>query len=184
MNPKKFLIIFLIILIPIISVLGSFRITLAQIDGTGVKQDTLDFLQNRGGNISEYTQVEQEHLVEVKQIINGFFTFFSIAFFITVVFSIRLYSVDKKELAKVFLYGGLSTIGLVVLLFLLGLNFDWLFTIFHKILFKTQWQFPSGSLLIKLFPEHFFIIIFGVILVIALIIGMIFTGIGYWLKKK
>jgi len=67
-------------------------------------------------------------------------------------------------------------IGLVLLSFLL---FPYIFVLFHKCLFRTQWQFPASSVLINIYPFSYFVIYFAVSTITALIIFVILLFLMY-----
>jgi uncharacterized membrane protein len=98
-----------------------------------------------------------------------------------------LFYLDKKNflinLGKSLFYGGIATVSAVVVLFLAALNFDWLFTVFHSLFFRTQWQFPADYLLIQLFPQQFFVSKFLGILLYSLIGGAVVGISGYFIEK-
>ncbi|MBW2996643.1 DUF1461 domain-containing protein [Candidatus Woesearchaeota archaeon] len=180
MKLAQFFIILFIISVPIITVLGAFRCS-------AFDNELAGFLKGNG-DISAFTQEEQEHLIEVREVMQGFLFVLYAGVLILIVSGVSLYFADKKKfvvnIGKALFYGGISTVGLVVVLSLLWLNFDWMFAAFHKMLFETQWQFPADSLLIQMFPQAFFVNMLMRILTISLIIGIAVGTAGFFIKQK
>ena len=60
-----------------------------------------------------------------------------------------------------FVYSGLVSLGLVILLLPFSLAFHWAFIKFHEVLFwNDAWMLDSNAKLIMLFPESFFLACF------------------------
>ena len=197
MKSKKVLIAVLAVIIPFLIILGAFRLSVFDIESESdvegrdkIISDLVYFLRNKEAGvdyISSFRDVEQEHLLEVKGFIHVLLGLFNFALIVYIAALWLLFYADKKNFLKnlgsSFFYGGLATSGIVVLLFLAGINFDWLFFAFHNLFFQTQWQFPADHLLIRLFPQQFFFAIFKKILVISLVGGLVVGGIGYLIEK-
>jgi hypothetical protein len=190
-NLSKFLTIVLIITIPFILILGVLRFTALDLGNTETTNNLEHFLKNKKADasyISEFNEVEQEHLYEVKSIMHVFFGILNFALIIYIISMLLLFRLDKEnfplKIGRSFFYGGIASIAVIAVLFLASLNFDWLFTVFHKLLFNTQWQFPSDYLLIQLFPINFFISKFVKIMVISFVSSLIVTAIGFFIKEK
>lgn len=95
-----------------------------------------------------------------------------------------IYKIKKKNiLKKILLYSGILTIFIILLFFLLSLNFDFLFDNFHKLFFAGNWMFPEESLLIQLFPFNFFKFFFFKILIDSFIISLILILISLLINK-
>lgn len=92
---------------------------------------------------------------------------------------------DVKKISKnVLLYSGALTIMIIAVLFILSLNFDYLFNAFHKTFFTGNWEFPEDSLLIQLFPFGFFKNYFLRILINSIIFSIIFILAGFCIKHR
>ena len=95
----------------------------------------------------ELSEKELMHMEDVRILV------WSSIFISFVLFGFALFS-KKSD----FLYGGIITLGLVLLLLLfILLDFSKSFEIFHKILFRNDfWLLPPDSALIQMFPSDFF----------------------------
>jgi integral membrane protein (TIGR01906 family) len=63
----------------------------------------------------------------------------------------------RENIRRILVYGAISTLALLVIVFALSLNFPSFFEGFHKLLFPHgNYTFPAEYLLIKLFPQGFF----------------------------
>jgi len=105
-----------------------------------------------GSNLG-FREEEIKHLIDVK----NFLIPIKILFFIFLFFSFLLfpfYKINQKLLT--------SLTFLFFLFFLLVIfNFQKSFLIFHKIFFKSDFEFPSHYNLIQLYPEKFFVYSFA-----------------------
>lgn len=92
--------------------------------------------------------------------------------FVLFVLSLLVYLPLNKE--KVFWQSGSSIcVFLLVIVTWISIDFDSLFTVFHLILFpQGNWQFPSNSIIINLFPQEFFITTAIVCIITSFIIGL------------
>ena len=124
--------------------------------------------------IDLFNQREKEHLRDVKFLIdwslNNYFSLLLVSLFC----GLLLYFLDKnwfiKRVSYSFLFGGLLTILITIMLVISSLWFDWLFTEFHLVFFpQGNWMFPYDYNLIKLFPKSFFFDGFFVFLLLSLI---------------
>ena len=137
--------------------------------GTMGVQKTVDYLINY--LTSESTEIEtvqelnafapeeKTHLADVRQIIH-WVKIIGIASLILLIGAIiRLSRLKdfRPSLKRIFVYGSISTFAVLVILFIISLNFPSFFEGFHKLLFpQGNYTFPADYLLIKLFPEGFF----------------------------
>ena len=137
--------------------------------GTMGVQKTVDYLINyltsestEIGTVQElnaFAPEEKTHLEDVRQIIH-WVKIIGIASLILLIGAIiRLSRLKdfKLNLKRIFIIGSTSTFAVLVILFVISLNFPSFFEGFHKLLFpQGNYTFPSNYLLIKLFPEAFF----------------------------
>ncbi len=126
-----------------------------------------------------FNEKEKLHLQDVKSLINkAIFLFYS-----ALVFLIALLIVNRKNLAKPFLFSGIGLILLVVIFAVV--NFQSLFFNFHLIAFTNDlWQLnPETDNLINLFPEQFFYDLMKKIMINSLIIGAIIILSGVMLSN-
>jgi len=109
--------------------------------------------------LKAFSSEEQAHLEDVHRIIRAV-KIMSIAFAVILAFIIIRLSMLKDfkiSLQRIIFYGGVSALAVLLIIFLLSLNFSSFFEGFHKLLFpQGNYSFPSSYLLIKLFPEAFF----------------------------
>ena len=126
---------------------------------------------------------ELSHMEDVKVVVTGMriaLAFFSIVLFLLTLTHIR--HGRRDMLLRAYHAGGWGIIGLIAaILFLLLLNFNQLFTWFHKIFFTNgTWQFYTSDTLIRLFPMRFwqdaFITVGG--------LSLIFGGILVFITRK
>jgi len=128
------------------------------------------YLRYGEGDLSEFSVEEQEHLEEVRSLYFKIIIVFIIAI---VLFIGSLIYFRDKNIGIMLFIGGILTLGLLLILYILTKNWDSAFTSFHELFFKTQWQFGEGSLLIKMFPEEIFYNAFN-----KIITSILFSGIG------
>lgn len=150
----------------------------------------MEFLseQNLFDGTPIYNERELSHMDDVKGVVQGL-TRFGLGLIATVVIAIILLAIPQKTRTDLYASlqaGSLLTIALIVAgLIAATTAFDWLFTQFHGLFFEgTSWLFPTSDTLIRLFPEQFwidaFVLMFGAVLVEALILG----GSMWWLMRR
>ena len=108
---KKYRILFMILL-PFFLILFSYKVNLAFTDYNEDQQSTMDYLNGEQLNLN-YTQQEISHLNDVKGVIKGA----DIVFYILLLAITLLITLSKKY-DQLLLYGGISTISVMFLLFL------------------------------------------------------------------
>lgn len=106
---------------------------------------------------------ELSHLTAVRNVVSASF---ALMYFLAVVIAASiawLFVISRKTAAfilalrRALFWSGMAVAGLVVLLFLASLSFDFAFAAFHKLLFRSgQWQFPENYVLVNLFTTDFF----------------------------
>jgi integral membrane protein (TIGR01906 family) len=130
-------------------------------------KQSLDYLTNRSGIESLanlkfengnpiYNERELSHMLDVKNLVQLMIKIWFAIIIFLVVIGILAWRMDSlKQYWKAISNGGWFTIGLILLV-LAGvlINFDALFTGFHRIFFNGDtWLFYSDDTLIRLFPE-------------------------------
>ncbi|MAG50369.1 hypothetical protein CL621_01850 [archaeon] len=105
-----------------------------------------------------FSNKESLHLIDVKNLIKKSFSLFYVvfaAFILLLMYS--LYKKDKKT-GNVFIFGGILTLLLILVIFLLAkISFDYLFTQFHYLSFDNElWLLNEKDILINLFPIGIF----------------------------
>lgn len=181
---QKILVIFSIILLVLIIFSASFFMTFfnrsfynkefkkyGQYDelGTMGVQKTVDYLINyltsestEIGTVQElnaFAPEEKTHLEDVRNIIHWvkIIGIASLILLIGAIIRLSRLKYFKLSLKRIFVYGSISTFAVLVVLFVISLNFPSFFEGFHKLLFpQGNYTFPANYLLIKLFPEAFF----------------------------
>jgi len=134
-------------------------VTFDKTNYSGHTNNVLKFLNGKESlNPEIFSEREISHMEDVKSLCNLFKTLFYISFLISI---FLLFVLIKKKnydlISNTFIYSGLSSISLLIILFLLSLNFDSFFTNFHYLFFTNDlWLLPENSMLIKLFPKEFF----------------------------
>ncbi len=125
-----------------------------------IAQRLLLFLQGKDADISSFSEKERSHIEDVRRLVRkgNYILIGSLAFFITSL--VYIYHLSKKNFLKnlsniLFTAGALAYLKLAAS-FVLYLSFGSSFSLFHRIFFTGNWQFPSHSLLITLFPQQFF----------------------------
>ncbi len=166
------------LLLPFVVLLASYKTVLFFAETTPAQQDVLQYLQKDIPLSGNYTSAEQEHLNDVKGVMNGADTVF---FLLLAVWGFLFWK--EKNKTKMVLYGGYATLGIIVLVLMVLANFDVLFTLFHQIFFpQGNWQFPADSLLIQTFPFSFFYATALKIFILATLLGIIFILLGLYRK--
>lgn len=113
----------------------------------------------KGDELESFSEKEVTHLYEVKDLAKKGVYVLAITLFILVISLIILNYKAKKYFNKSFFYGSYLTIIIFFILIILAIiNFNFLFTNFHRIFFQTSnWLLSESDLLITLFPLSFFI---------------------------
>ena len=145
----------------LITILLAYEITLHTITLTPTQQTTFNYLLHSEQIPSEYNSNEENHLKDVKSIMNKIPY---ILLTLTLILATSIYYTLKKEKKNIStLFQGLSTASLIAMIgslifTILSITlFPTLFTYFHTIFFpQGNWIFPQNSYIITTFPEEFF----------------------------
>ncbi|MBU0628675.1 MAG: DUF1461 domain-containing protein [Nanoarchaeota archaeon] len=129
-----------------------------------INQEVLDYIKGKGDSLDTevFEKNEIEHLVDVRGVIAKINSFYYWSWLISVVLMVVLFSVNRKgfvkNIIKVLVYSGLSTIILtLVILALVILKFDSVFTSFHHIFFpQGGWLFNTSDKIVNLYPSGLF----------------------------
>lgn len=177
------LIIIAVLSLPLIIILGNALQVSFETSG-----ELSSYLRYGEGDVSKFSAEEQEHLVEVKDFYSRLTCIFAIAVIVLITSFLLLYLIEKnsKSFGMVFLFGGILTLLCMIVIYLLAKNWDSAFANFHQMFFHTQWQFPEGSLLIKMFPEQLFYNAFKKIIASSLLssFGCIVLGLFLVFKNR
>ena len=114
---------------------------------------------NKIKELSIFLPEERVHLEDVRNVISWLKALSIASLVLLFAFIIRLSVLKdfKPNLRRILMYGSITTLGVLAIIFVLSLNFPVFFEGFHKILFpQGNYMFPTHYLLIKLFPQEFF----------------------------
>jgi integral membrane protein (TIGR01906 family) len=137
--------------------------------------------------ISGFDLPESLHLRDVKLIIlklRAAFYFCSFLLASCIIFMIVFYRGSLlRNLPNLLLWAGASVLFVALVFSLLALSFSASFALFHKTFFSQgNWQFPTDSTLIRLFPQQFFLDSFLTILFRAGFFGLLLLSLGLTLR--
>ncbi|HLD33985.1 MAG TPA: DUF1461 domain-containing protein [Candidatus Nanoarchaeia archaeon] len=169
---QKLIILFFILLCVISTPLVSYRSILFLTPLSLQQQSVVNYVQSHEPfDTTSFSPSELSHLDDVYNVM----LFFDIVLIVSLAalgaLSYLLYK--TSDFKPVLQWSGIAVIGSIVLLLLLTfLSFNWLFNVFHQLLFDSgTWLFPANSMLIQLFPLDFFISLTKRILTVTLILG-------------
>ena len=183
MNKDKILLIVFCVSLPLLLLLFSYKVVLGTSNLTDAQQEWIDFFD--GNELPDnYTSLEVSHMQDVKGVMGGG----DIAFYALLVITTLIITRYKKEwkiTRKLLRYGGRTTVVLLLGLLLFSVvAFNYLFSLFHAILFpQGNWMFPTDSLLIQTFPLDFFINTSTTIFSLTLLFGIVFIVVGKYIKR-
>jgi len=153
---------------------------------TEITNNLIYFLENKESDQSYITEFEQDeisHLIDVKILMQkSLFVLYSTTILIILLF-ISLFFINKKKFLKKLsiplISGGILTLTLTFIIYLLSKNFSSLFTKFHNLFFKVgTWSFPAESKLITLLPEEFWISALNKIIINTIVSANILILVG------
>jgi len=162
----------LLILIPIFIILLNLQLLIFNNNfyDDDVSDNLLNYFKGEELNFN-YTEREIVHLEDVKNLMNILKIVLYILFFFILIL------LFNKDISNILIISGLITIGIVILLFLI--DFSFLFTKFHEILFTNDyWLLDKNTLLIKTYPLEFFIRFFKRLILNIIITSLMVISIG------
>ncbi len=111
---------------------------------------------------------EVSHMSDVRDVVRALMVAWSIS---VIVLAIILYRLGLARLNRPLRVGAWLTLGAFLLVGLVSaLAFDSVFTYFHEALFEDgTWTFPTGSTLIGLYPERFWITATGALVLLSVL---------------
>jgi integral membrane protein (TIGR01906 family) len=148
-----------------------------------------DYFEGEDEISSKYfNEKERLHLVDVKNLINYAAILYYILLFCLLFGLFYLHSKKGKfklYLKKIFNFSALIVIGFTIVSVLLRNHFTYFFIKFHEILFTNDlWLLnPKTDVLIRLFPQQFFIDFVAMVFIKSIIFAFILFGIAFVLKK-
>ena len=128
-----------------------------------------------------FNAAEISHMEDVRAVVRGALLAWLLAL-VSCVAGVALVGRAGRArcLSRAALTGGLLTAVLVGAVALVGLiSFDFFFEAFHSVLFERgTWEFPTGSTLIALYPERFWMTasLIGALLVLAQVVIAVVIG--------
>jgi len=175
MDKKKVFLVVFCVCLPLFLILFSYKVNLFFTELNSEQQNVVNFLKYDEELRLNFTLDEVSHLEDVKLLMKYLdYLFYALLLGLTLI--ITNFKRNTEYIRKLFLYGGISSVGglLIVLLFVLFL-WNQTFTYFHMIFFpQGNWQFAFDSVLIKTFPIDFFFTISRNMFITAGFLGSIF----------
>ena len=155
-------------------------------------QEKLEILLQQPGRqvFSLFNQKEIDHMIDVKNLIQATLLFERIGLVLLLVFFIFfLFREGSKifyENFKRIILGSFLIWSILLFLIIFGMiiDFNYTFTLFHKIMFTNDlWILdPNSDFLIMIFPQRFFLEISAAIIILFLLINLIiyFSIFSFW----
>ena len=135
-----------------------------------------------------YNEAEIGHMLDVKDLTDGIRTLWWVTAVLVIagLGFLLLQSALRPIGYRAIYQGGLATVIILAAIALfIGVGWSIFFVQFHELLFPPgTWTFRYTDSLIRLFPEQFWFDIGVIMSVGALLLGVVVTGIGYWLVKR
>jgi hypothetical protein len=132
---------------------------------------------------TNFSDDEIRHLEDVRSLLLKIFVLYCagiLLFIITTFFIIKIKTgIFLKDLGTVFMISSGIVLFFILLLYLLGNNFPVLFDNFHRLFFpQGNFSFPSGSLIITIFPFGFFYDFFLRIILSSAVLSAVILAVG------
>ena len=131
-----------------------------------------------------YTERELSHMVDVKKTVQVAMGILYISLASLVILGLWAWRGKwMGDFRRAVQRGGWLMVALIgVMLLFVFTIFDWFFTFFHNIFFAAgTWQFYDSDTLIRLFPEHFWVVTF---IVVGGLAGLMGLALGIFLREK
>ncbi len=156
----------------------------------GTEENLNVTIEIAGVNRNIYSPKEIAHMKDVKGLIKGVYrlqeiTSLYIVILITLSIIARRLTVWKL-LARACIYGGIWTLSLITVIGILSaVDFGRLFVAFHLVSFSNDlWLLdPSRDMLIRMFPQGFFMDATMLIALATILEGLVISGGSYWLLR-
>jgi integral membrane protein (TIGR01906 family) len=194
--PRSVLALFVVAIIfisPLVIIAGSKSFYLRQLgksdcysmisekDCTDLSMNALNYLKSGAPLDSRYTEREQSHFADVKNILDGAKSFLLFAVIVAAFYFVFLFFRSRQEIFRVLkLAGWMAFSFMALLLLLITISFNGTFFFFHALLFpRGNWTFPFDYTIITVFPEQFFVHAAFVSFLLSLGAGLILLGVGY-----
>lgn len=148
----------------------------------------LEELRLPNSNDPLYNEAEISHMVDVKDLTDAIRTIWWITAVVIILGLGYLFSQPglRSVAYRAIYQGGWATVIILAAIALfIGVGWSIFFVQFHELLFPPgSWTFLYTDSLIRLFPEQFWFDIGVIMSGGALLLGILVTGIGYWLVKR
>jgi len=197
MLANKSLVAILVALLFFVTILGNFVYSLnsftyySEFDKLDVNQtiagNVVDFVQGRATLLEDFNSREATHLENVRSLFSITKRLYYASLFVLIILLLYLFKSNKfkQTLPHALLFSGVISLLLLLLIFLLSLNFADFFNNLHRPLFASgSWIFPKDSLLITSFPQQFFEDFTRSLLRLVFVNSALFIGIGLFMRKK
>jgi len=111
-----------------------------------------------GEELEGYSERENIHMQEVKNLVNNLKIVLLVALILLIISLVFLFRYSQKEFwFTLLISSGLTILVVLIFVFMSIINFNWFFTIFHKLFFRSDyWLLNFDSKLIQMFPSKFF----------------------------
>ncbi|MCB8979443.1 MAG: TIGR01906 family membrane protein [Ardenticatenaceae bacterium] len=135
-----------------------------------------------------YNEAEISHMVDVKNLTDAIRNIWWITAVLIVAglgYLLSQPALRSVGYRAIYQGGWATVIILAAIALFIGVGWSIFFVQFHELLFPPgTWTFRYSDSLIRLFPEQFWFDIGVIMSGGALLLGVIVTGLGYWLVKK
>ncbi len=166
---------------------GEFAV-LNEISAKAITNNLLGFFAG-ADKLDYFSDFEKSHLNDVRNVIWIVFGIYFVLILLIILFLLCMLKKLIKKHAKLMAIklilkkSAFFTSGLIILLSVVFISFNYFFDLFHKIFFPMgNWMFPANSLLITLFPEIFFIRFFALVLFITFIKALVVFVAAKWIR--
>jgi len=146
----------------------------------------MDYIVDRNEEMPLSIYLNERELTHMEDVKEGFF-YFNLVFLLVLAGSVLLLLlISKREIGRVFLYGGIFSLELGVLLLLsFGLNFNGANDVFHSLFFTgDSWLFEVSDNIVNIYPQGLFFDLFKGIFLMTVWVSVGFVGIGVVLRNK
>jgi integral membrane protein (TIGR01906 family) len=134
----------------------------------------------------EFSEKEKIHLNEIKELRDSleFVLLFFVIFLIVLL--LYLFFISKKAFLDSLFLSGVVGVCVIVVLFLIGLiNFDFLFVVFHRVMFSGEnWILNANHILIEIFPLSYFYGLAKKLFLMIFVESLVLSGLIFCVKKK
>ncbi|WP_420643092.1 TIGR01906 family membrane protein [Candidatus Leptofilum sp.] len=135
-----------------------------------------------------YNEREIGHMIDVKDLTDAIRTIWwitAVLILLGLVFLLSQPALRSVGYRAIYQGGWATVIILAAIALFIGVGWSVFFVQFHELLFPPgSWTFSYSDSLIRLFPEQFWFDIGVIMSGGALLLGVLVTVLGYWLKKK